>query len=72
MNKILVTGAAGLLGSSLVLYLKKFGYMVVAHANTTQTDVMFDITDRARTHEILEQIQFDVIFNLVGLINNEL
>ena len=72
MNKILVTGATGLLGSSLVPYLKKFGYMVVTHANTTQADVMFDIADRVKTHEILEQIQPDVIVNLVGLTNVEL
>jgi dTDP-4-dehydrorhamnose reductase len=72
MNKILITGATGLLGSSLVPYLKKFGYTVVRHANTTQADVMFDITDRVKTHEILEQIQPDVIVNLVGLTNVEL
>jgi len=72
MNKILVTGATGLLGSSLVPYLKKIGYMVVTHAHKTQADVMFDITNRVKTHEILEQIQPDVIVNLVGLTNVEL
>jgi dTDP-4-dehydrorhamnose reductase len=72
MNKILVTGASGLLGSSLVPYLKKLGYMIVTHAHTTQADVMFDIADRVKTHEILEQIQPDVIVNLVGLTNVEL
>ena len=72
MNKILVTGATGLLGSSLVPYLKKFGYAVVTHAHTTQADVMFDIADRIKTYEILEQIQPDVIVNLVGLTNVEL
>jgi dTDP-4-dehydrorhamnose reductase len=72
MNKILVTGANGLLGSSLVPYLKKCGYMVVTHARTTQANVMFDIADRVKTHEILEQIQPDLIINLVGLTNVEL
>ena len=72
MNKILVTGATGLLGSSLVPYLKKFGYTVVTHAHTTQADVMFDLADRLKTHGILEQIQPDVIVNLVGLTNVEL
>jgi dTDP-4-dehydrorhamnose reductase len=72
MNKILVTGATGLLGSSLVPHLKKCGYKVVTHAHTTQADVMFDLADKIKTHEVLEQIQPDVIVNLVSLTNVEL
>ena len=72
MNKILVTGATGLLGSSLVLYLKKCGYMVVTHAHRTQADFMFDLANKLKTHESLEQIQPNVIVNLASLTNVEL
>ena len=72
MNKILVTGATGLLGSSLVPHLKKCGYKVVTHAHRTQADFMFDLANKVKTHEILEQIQPNVIVNLVSLTNVEL
>lgn len=72
MNKILVTGATGLLGSSLVPHLKKCGYEVVTHAHTTQAGFMFDLSDRIKSYEIIEQIQPNVIVNLVSLTNVEL
>jgi dTDP-4-dehydrorhamnose reductase len=55
-----------------VPYLKKFGYKVVTHAHKTKADAMFDLADRVKTHEILEQIKPDVIINLVGLTDVEL
>jgi dTDP-4-dehydrorhamnose reductase len=72
MNKILVTGATGLLGSSLVPYLKKIGYEVVTHAKTLQADLISDLANRVKTHEILERIQPNIIINLVSLTNVEL
>jgi dTDP-4-dehydrorhamnose reductase len=72
MDKILITGATGLLGSSLVPYLKKRGYNVTTHARTTQANFMFDLSDRIRSFEILELIQPDVIINLVSLTSVEL
>jgi dTDP-4-dehydrorhamnose reductase len=72
MNNILVTGATGLLGSSLVPHLKKCGYKVLTHAHTTQADFMFDLADKAKTHKILEQIRPNLIINLVSLTNVEL
>jgi dTDP-4-dehydrorhamnose reductase len=72
MNKILVTGATGLLGSSLVPYLKEVGYRVVTHAKNLQADVMSDLADKVKTHEILERIQPNIIVNLVSLTNVEL
>lgn len=66
MENILITGATGLLGSSLVPHLKKCGYKVVTHALSTQADFMFDLSDRIKSCEILEQIQPSVIINLVG------
>ena len=66
MENILITGATGLLGSSLVPHLKKCGYKVVTHALSTQADFMFDLSDRGKSCEILEQIQPSVIINLVS------
>lgn len=72
MNKILVTGATGLLGSSLVPYLKKIGYEVVTHAKTLQADLISDLANKVKTNEILEIIQPNIIVNLVSLTNVEL
>jgi dTDP-4-dehydrorhamnose reductase len=72
MNSILVTGATGLLGSSLVRHLKECGYKVLTHAHTTQADFMFDLADKDKTHKILEHIQPNMVINLVSLTNVEL
>lgn len=71
MIKVLVTGATGLLGSSLVPYLKQCGYKVLTHAKTSQADFMFDLSDRKKTFEVLEKIKPSVIINLVGLTSVE-
>jgi dTDP-4-dehydrorhamnose reductase len=72
MEKILITGATGLLGSSLVPYLKKCDYKVLTHSHKMQAEFMFDLSDRIRSYEILEQIQPSVIINLVSLTSVEL
>jgi len=72
MNNILITGATGLLGSRLVPYLKECGHKVVTHARTTQADYRFDLSDRVKSYENLEQIQPKVIINLVSLTSVEL
>jgi dTDP-4-dehydrorhamnose reductase len=72
METILITGATGLLGSSLVPYLRKSGYRIVTHAHTSQADVMFDLSDKIKSYKILEQIQPSLIINLVSLTSVEL
>jgi dTDP-4-dehydrorhamnose reductase len=72
MEIILITGATGLLGSSLVPHLKECGYKVVTHARAMQADLMFDLSDRVKSYAILEEIQPSVIINLVGLTSVEL
>lgn len=72
MNKILVTGATGLLGSSLVPHLRNKGYAVVAHARNSQADTSFDLSNRRLTFNQLTELQPTVIINLVGLTSVEL
>jgi dTDP-4-dehydrorhamnose reductase len=71
MDNILITGATGLLGSSLLPYLKNCGYKVITHARTTLADFMFDMSDRVNTYKMLQQIQPSVIINLVSLTSVE-
>ena len=72
MQKILITGASGLLGSLLVPHLKKCGYNIFTHALTTQADVMFNLSDKVKAFQALDQMRPDVIINLVSLTNVEL
>jgi dTDP-4-dehydrorhamnose reductase len=72
MEKILITGATGLLGASLVPYFKKSSYEVVTHARKSQADFVFDLSDRVKSFRILEQIQPSVIINLASLTRVEL
>jgi dTDP-4-dehydrorhamnose reductase len=72
MNRILVTGATGLLGTTLVPHLKKCGYSVVTHARTAKADFLADLANMGKSLEMLTQIRPDVIINLVSLTSVEL
>ena len=72
MSSILVTGATGLLGSSLVPYLKSYGYKVVTHGRNTSADVMVDLASQAEASEMLDKVQPSAIINLVSLTNVDL
>ena len=72
MEIILVTGATGLLGIDLVSHLKKSDYKVITHSLSRHADVLFDLSDRGKSYEILEKINPSVIINLVSQTNVEL
>jgi dTDP-4-dehydrorhamnose reductase len=72
MSKILITGATGLLGSSLVPYLKKNGYQVLTHARSRKADFIFDLSNSLESYRVLEKIKPNVIINLVSLTSVEL
>lgn len=70
--KILVTGSTGLLGSSLLSQFKGIGFKLIAHGYKHDAELVFDLTDSAKTHAALSIIKPDVIINLVGLTSVEL
>jgi dTDP-4-dehydrorhamnose reductase len=72
INKILILGATGLLGSTLVPHLKKGCNNIVTHARKKGTaDFIFYLDDWNTTCEFLTQIQPSIIINLVGLTSVE-
>jgi len=73
MNKILVLGSTGMLGSTLVPYLKMGRDNIVTHAeNNNIADFIFDLCDWDATCKFLTDIQPTIIINLVGLTSVEL
>jgi dTDP-4-dehydrorhamnose reductase len=72
MNTILISGATGLLGTSLASHLKKIGRNVVTHARTGGADFLVDLADSDKSFEMLSLVQPNLIINLVSLTNVEL
>jgi len=70
-NMILITGATGLLGSTLVPQLRSYGKTVSTHAQKSAADHLFDLTNPLETFDRLEAIDPHVIINLVGLTSVE-
>lgn len=68
---ILITGATGLLGSTLVPRLKTHGKTVVTHARQTTADCTADLVNKTETFALLAKLQPSVIINLVGLTSVE-
>lgn len=72
MKTILITGATGLLGTTLVPHLKKCGYSIATHARTGKADFLVDLADRDMSFAMLAQIQPSMIINLASLTSVEL
>lgn len=67
METVLVTGATGLLGSSLVPLMIQRGHTVKAHARSGDVDFQADLSVPDVAHRLLDKIKPGVIVNLVGL-----
>jgi dTDP-4-dehydrorhamnose reductase len=67
--KILVTGANGLLGTSLCPYLRQRGYDVIRQARDLHENISVDLTDFLQVQMILSRVQPSLIVNLAALTN---
>jgi dTDP-4-dehydrorhamnose reductase len=69
MAKVLVTGATGLLGCSLVPLLQERGHQVTSMGHTHASDLNLDLTSYEQTARALDQANPEVIVNLTALTN---
>jgi dTDP-4-dehydrorhamnose reductase len=66
MAKVLVTGATGLLGSTLVPWLRERGHHIICLARTQATDVNVDLASYEQTARALDRVKPEVIINLIA------
>ena len=68
-TKVLVTGATGLLGCSLVPLLQKRGHLVISMGHSHASDLNIDLTSYEQAARSLDDTKPDVIINLAALTN---
>jgi len=71
-NKILITGASGLLGSRLFPFLKINNFNVFSQAKNNNADYQFDLTNSNDVTKSLNVLRPDIIVNLVAETNVDL
>lgn len=69
---VLLLGATGLLGSSLVPFLVSRGYVVKTHSRSGGTQYQADFSELDHAHKLLEKIKPQLIVNLVGMTDVDL
>jgi dTDP-4-dehydrorhamnose reductase len=67
MARVVVTGATGLLGTSLVPLLEERGHCVIGFGHGQSTDVNIDLTHEEKTISSLNDIEPEIIVNLTAL-----
>lgn len=72
MDTILITGASGLLGSSLTTYLKNQGFKIITVSQKSNTDFIFDLSNPIKVATCLAEIRPSIIINLAGLTSVEM
>ncbi|TXI88804.1 MAG: SDR family oxidoreductase [Burkholderiaceae bacterium] len=72
MDRVLVTGATGLLGTTLCPAFEDFGYTVIKHALNSEAHYQFDLSQTTATSQALDQVRPNIIINLVSLTSVEL
>jgi dTDP-4-dehydrorhamnose reductase len=71
MDTVLITGASGLLGSSLTSYLRNQGYRVLTASQKSHSDHLVDLSQPIEAKKILAEIKPSIIINLIGLTSVE-
>ncbi|MCU0104169.1 sugar nucleotide-binding protein [Acholeplasma vituli] len=72
MKKVLVLGATGMAGHLISLYLSEQKYDVITLSNTEfpfLENIICDVTNIKRLTEIIENGNYDVIINCIGILN---
>lgn len=69
LTRTLVTGAQGLLGSTLVPHLQARGFDVICHARNRDGYMHADLSDANQVSAMLDKIKPDTIVNLAALTN---
>jgi dTDP-4-dehydrorhamnose reductase len=64
--KVIIFGAGGLLGCTLVLRLRRLGYEVISVGRSSNSQFQIDITDKGALKELLEKLQPSFIVNLIA------
>lgn len=72
MSKVIVFGAAGLLGASLVPVLRACGHTVLAQSRRSGADLYLNPSDRASVAAALARHRPDAVVNLVAATNVDL
>ena len=72
MNKILVTGSTGLLGSTIVPQLKNYGHRIVTQSHKKNSDNKGDLINPKYADSLIEKEKPDIIINCVGLTSVEM
>ena len=72
MTRVLVTGATGLLGCSLVPFLQERGHQVTRMGHTQTSEFNCDLTSYEQTARALDLANPEVIINLTALTNVDL
>jgi len=67
--RVLVTGASGMLGCTLVPFLESQGHTIIRHSRNSPADVICDLTNCAETSSMLEMVQPECLVNLVAATN---
>jgi dTDP-4-dehydrorhamnose reductase len=69
MTRVLVLGAEGLLGTSLVRHLRAEGHDVLRHARQGDVDIRGDLTEPVEVSTALDEASSEVVINLAALTN---
>ncbi len=69
MSNVIVFGASGMLGASLVPVLRKHGYSVLSQSRGPDTDLCLDPSDRFAIADALKRLRPVAVVNLVAATN---